>query len=323
MLAALEGGGAHFFRDIADLVARARAEGAAGGEPVTDDELAEALWSLAHRGVVTGDTLAPVRGLLSGGRSAHRAPRRASARGRYGGRPRLGRAGMPSRTGPPRVAGRWSLLPSAETDATVRVHAAAEGLLDRHGVVTRGAVVAEEVTGGFAAIHRVLGAAEEAGQVRRGYFVEGLGASQFAVPGAVDEVRSARGSEEPVVLAATDPASPWGAALPWPPRGEDRSGHQPGRKAGALVVAVDGQLVLYVERGGRTLLTWGEDTRALGTAARGLAEAVRRGALGRLTVQKADGAPVLGSDDPLTTALTDAGFTMTPRGLRLRPSAGR
>ncbi|NYF99351.1 ATP-dependent helicase [Janibacter cremeus] len=322
----LGSGGAYFFRDIADAVARAEVEHAGGGSPrspATDDELADALWSLVHRGLVTGDTLAPVRGLLAGGRSAHRAPRRPMSRSRYGGRPRLGRSGVPSRSGPPRVAGRWSLLPAAETDPTIRVHAAAEGLLDRYGVVTRGAVVAEEVTGGFAAIHRVLSVAEEAGQVRRGYFVEGLGASQFAVPGAVDEVRSTRASQEALVLAATDPANAWGAALRWPERSADRSGHQPGRKAGALVVIVDGEIVLYVERGGRTLLTWGDDPGVLGTAAQGLADAVRRGALGRITVHKADGTPVLGSTDPLALALTDAGFTMTPRGLRLRPTGGR
>src|SRR5699024_5727218 len=152
---------------------------------------------------------------------------------------------------------------------------------------------------------------------RRGYFIEGLGASQFAVPGAVDEVRSTRAAEDAVVLAATDPANPWGAALRWPER---NSGHHPGRKAGALVVAVDGQLVLYVERGGRSLLSWGEDEDTLERAARGLADSVRRGALGRLTVQRADGTAVLGSADPLAGALTEAGFTMTPRGLRLRPS---
>lgn len=311
---ALAGGGAHFFRDLADTLAHDRAE---DEERVDDEELADALWSLAHRGLVTGDTLAPVRGLLAGGRTAHKPQRRPAARGRYGGRPRLGRPTVPQRSGPPRAAGRWSALPATEAEPTVRAHAAAEGLLDRYGVVTRGSVVAEEVTGGFAAVHRVLGAAEEAGQVRRGYFIEGLGASQFAVPGAVDEVRSARPPEGPVVLAATDPANPWGAALRWPERD---SGHQPGRKAGALVVAVDGQLVLYVERGGRTLLSWPCDEESLAVAATGLADAVHRGALGRLTVQRADGAAVLGSQDPLAVALTGAGFTMTPRGLRLRPS---
>ncbi|QNF93163.1 ATP-dependent helicase [Janibacter sp. YB324] len=311
---ALAGGGAYFFRDLSDALARERTE---GEERVDDEELADVLWSLAHRGLVTGDTLAPVRGLLAGGRSAHKPQRRPATRGRYGGRPRLGRPTVPQRSGPPRAAGRWSALPVAESDPTLRIHAAAEGLLDRHGVVTRGAVVAEEVEGGFAAIHRVLGAAEEAGQVRRGYFIEGLGASQFAVPGAVDEVRSAAAPDGAVVLAATDPANPWGAALRWPER--DAGGHQPGRKAGALVVAVDGRLVLYVERGGRTLLSWPSDDETLEAAARGLADAVQRGALGRLTVQRADGAAVLGSQEPLARALTGAGFTMTPRGLRLRP----
>ena len=314
---ALSGGGAHFFRDLSDALARDRAD---DEERIDDEQLADALWALVHRGLVTGDTLAPVRGLLAGGRTAHKPQRRPAARGRYGGRPRLGRPSVPQRSGPARVAGRWSALPVAETDLTIRLHAVAEGLLDRHGVVTRGAVVAEDVSGGFAAVHRVLGAAEEAGQVRRGYFVEGLGASQFAVPGAVDEVRSARAPEGAVVLAATDPANPWGAALRWPER---ESGHQPGRKAGSLVVAVDGHLVLYVERGGRTLLSWPSDDEALTLAAQGLAEAVHRGALGRLTVQRADGAPVLGSQDPLAHALTDAGFTMTPRGLRLRPGSRR
>ncbi|CAM4139239.1 ATP-dependent helicase [Janibacter anophelis] len=314
---ALSGGGAHFFRDLSDALARDRVD---DEERIDDEQLADALWALAHRGLVTGDTLAPVRGLLAGGRTAHKPQRRPAARGRYGGRPRLGRPSVPQRSGPVRVAGRWSALPVAETDPTIRLHAVAEGLLDRHGVVTRGVVVAEDVPGGFAAVHRVLGAAEEAGQVRRGYFVEGLGASQFAVPGAVDEVRSARAPEGAVVLAATDPANPWGAALRWPER---ESGHQPGRKAGSLVVAVDGHLVLYVERGGRTLLSWPSDDEALTLAAQGLAEAVHRGALGRLTVQRADGAPVLGSQDPLAHALTAAGFTMTPRGLRLRPGARR
>ena len=124
-----------------------------------------------------------------------------------------------------------------------------------------------------------------------------------------------------VTLAATDPANPFGAALPWPARPETSDGtkgHQPGRKAGALVVLVDGELVLYVERGGRTFLSWSEDGDVLSSAAKGLAAAVQRGALGRLTVEKADGDRLLGSNHPLVTALQDAGFHMTPRGLRLR-----
>jgi ATP-dependent Lhr-like helicase len=157
--------------------------------------------------------------------------------------------------------------------------------------------------------------------------VEGLGAAQFALPGAIDRVRAAAPDRRdpalpPValVLAATDPANPYGAALPWPAQpGEVASGHRPGRKAGALVVLVDGALVLYVERGGRTLLTWSDDADALREAVAALASAVRRGVLGRLTVQKADGASVLAPGSALGAALEAGGFTATPQGLRLRP----
>jgi ATP-dependent Lhr-like helicase len=246
---------------------------------------------------------------------------------------------MPTRTGPPTVSGRWSLVPgrgaadgSDEVDQTVRAHALALTLLERHGVLTRGAVAAERITGGFAAVYPVLRAMEEAGQCRRGYFVEGLGGAQFALPGAVDRMRAladrprpgdpaARASlaaERAVVLAAADPAQPYGAALPWPDR-PDESAHRPGRKAGALTVLVDGSLALYVERGGRTLLSWTDDGDLLDLAAGALATAVRGGALGRLTVERADGLRA-GGDSPLSLALEAAGFRPTPRGLRLRAS---
>ena len=246
----------------------------------------------------------------------------------------FGRPAMPTRTGPPTVTGRWSLLPGradAEGAQTVRAHTLALTLLERHGVLTRGAVAAERIGGGFAAVYPVLRAMEEAGQCRRGYFVDGLGAAQFALPGAVDRMRAladpaARSSNSPeraVVLAAADPAQPYGAALPWPDRpGETLSSHRPGRKAGALVVLVDGTLVLYVERGGRTLLSWTDDPELLGPTAAALAAAVRDGALGRLTVERADGLTV-GSGvhgSPLAQALESAGFRPTPRGLRLRAS---
>jgi ATP-dependent Lhr-like helicase len=121
-----------------------------------------------------------------------------------------------------------------------------------------------------------------------------------------------------VVLAATDPANPFGAALPWPERAEDAAstGHRPGRKAGAIVVLVDGSLSLYVERGGKTLLTFTADPVRIQPAVDALALAVRDGALGKLTVERADGEHILGS--PLSAALEAAGFHATPRGLRLR-----
>ncbi|HEX8860556.1 MAG TPA: hypothetical protein VGC06_15985, partial [Actinomycetes bacterium] len=231
-------------------------------------------------------------------------------------------------------AGRWSLAPERSAAGTRRLHAAAEQLLERHGVVTRGAVVAERVPGGFAGVYPVLKAMEEAGRCRRGYFVDALGGAQFAVPGAVDRMRSLveRGSgrdrdPQTVVLAAADPANPYGAALSWPDRpatadGEaaERPGHRPGRKAGAVVILVDGELILYIERGGRTLLTFSEDPDALRRAADALALAVRDGALGRLAVERADGGEVYSS--PMARALTEAGFRPTARGLRLAGGPG-
>ena len=197
----------------------------------------------------------------------------------------------------------------------------AETLLDRYGVVTRGAVVAEHLPGGFAAAYRVLSAFEETGACRRGYVVEGLGAAQFSLPGAVDRLRGQlapnRTPAAAMVLAATDPANVYGAALPWPDRADAKAtGHRPGRKAGALVVQVDGALALYVERGGRTLLSFTEDPQVIGPAVDALALAVREGKLGKLQVERADGESILSST--LGAALEAAGFQATPRGLRLR-----
>jgi ATP-dependent helicase Lhr and Lhr-like helicase len=455
--------------DRADLVRSGAGTPGGAGAPVPNGVVAA--------GVPAGRSGPPYGGGLRGGRA-----------GRMGGSRRYGRPSMPSRTGPPTVSGRWSLLPERDPDATRRLHAVAQALLDRHGIVTRGSVVAERVPGGFGAVYPVLRAMEESGQCRRGYFVEGLGAAQFALPGAVDRMRAIAASQASIpaaspgaplspssapaipgsptggpqpqggapgwpgpagslpglpevaesqpglpgvaesqpglpgvaegqpglpevagsppglpgvarspsglsgvagglpglpglagglpglpeteggppggpgappelsggygvpeaapgqawyadraafggpaapdvptvaetpaitVLAAADPANAFGAALPWPPRpGEVPGAHRPGRKAGALVVLSGGDLVLYVERGGKTLLSWTSDPAVLVPAAEGLAAAVRGGALGRLTVERADGTGVY--ETPLAQALADAGFRPTPRGLRLR-----
>jgi ATP-dependent Lhr-like helicase len=235
---------------------------------------------------------------------------------------------MPARSGPPTAGGRWSLLPERNPDATRRAHAAAETLLDRYGIVTRGSVLTERTPGGFAAVYKVLSAFEESGRCRRGYFVAGLGAAQFALPGAVDRLRAlaelptglaTRAKEEPaaraVVLAATDPANPYGAALGWPER-DNAGGHRPGRKAGALVMLVDGRLVVYVERGGRTVLSFTDDPDLLQPAVDALALAIRDGHLGKLSVETADGEQV--RHTAFGDALAKAGFHATPRGLRLR-----
>ncbi|WUS99598.1 DEAD/DEAH box helicase [Streptomyces sp. NBC_00708] len=321
VLTALGGGYGLFFRQIADQVR------ATTHPECTDPQLADALWDLAWSGRLTNDTLAPLRSLLGSGRTAgstaHRA-RRNVPRGRYG---TLTAAARPaSRTGPPTVSGRWSLLPPIEPEPTHRAHALARTLLDRHGVVTRGAVQAEGVEGGFSAAYRVLSVFEDNGQARRGYVVEGLGAAQFAMDGAVDRLRAvstARDRTEPgaapraLVLAAADPANAYGAALPWP-EPPDGAGHKPGRKAGSLVVLVDGELTLYMERGGKTLLAWptDPDDPALRAAAEALAAAARAGALGTVTVERTNGASSLTS--PLGRTLEAAGFLATPRGLRLR-----
>ena len=333
ILDALAGGGAFFFRRLADL-----AQTQAG---LSDDAAMQAaLWDLVWAGRVSGDTLAPLRALTSTGRTAHRSTgaRRSPPRARTAGRRPTGPGRGPSRTGPPAVAGRWALLPDLEPDATRRAHASAEALLERHGVVTRGAVTSERVPGGFAGVYKVLSAFEETGRCRRGYFVASLGAAQFGGPGAVDRLRSyarepgAAPGQRPsaVALAATDPANPYGAALPWPERvvddaaeksGGSRGAHRPGRKAGALVVLVDGEPALYVERGGRTLLTFTDDTDLLGPATEALATALRQGALGRLTVERADGEHILGLGERpsgLRQALEQAGFVATPKGLRIR-----
>lgn len=322
VLTTLTGGYGLFFRQIADQVR------ATTHPDCTDPQLADAIWELTWSGRLTNDTLAPLRSLLGSGRTAgstaHRA-KRSVPRGRYGS---LTAAARPaSRTGPPTVSGRWSLLPTAEPDPTHRAHALARTLLDRHGVVTRGAVQAEGVEGGFSATYRILSAFEDNGQARRGYVVEGLGAAQFAMDGAVDRLRAAstaRDRTEPgaapraLVLAAADPANAYGAALSWPDP-PDGAGHRPGRKAGALVVLVDGELTLYMERGGKTLLAWPTDPEdpSLRAAAEALATAARAGALGTVTVERTNGASSLTS--PLGRTLEAAGFLATPRGLRLRP----
>jgi ATP-dependent Lhr-like helicase len=311
VLELLGGGGALFFRGISDRLGS-----------LDDQTLVSALWDLVWSGRVSGDTLAPLRATLGTGRPAHRPPAT-----------RRRRAVLPTRSGPPTVAGRWWLLPAPADDAAQRAQAQAEVLLERHGVVTRGSVTSERLPGGFTPVYQVLRAYEEGGRCRRGYFVEGLGGAQFALPGAVDRMRamtpgiaptggdegSARGpgggaGPRAVVLAAADPANPYGAALPWPQHPGD-VGHKPGRKAGSLVVLVDGHLMLYVERGGKTLLSFADDER-LQPAVDALALAVRDGALGKLTVERADGASIV--ESPLAAALEAAGFHPTPRGLRLR-----
>jgi ATP-dependent Lhr-like helicase len=302
--------GASFYRALA-AAARGR----------SDREVLDALWDLVWAGEVTNDTVAPLRALRwkrpSGGGSGAR-------------RPRPGRL---TALGPPEAAGRWSLVEGA-ADAfaagapgvpttTERLHAQALALLERHGVLTREAVASEGVEGGFSGVYPVLRALEDAGRIRRGYFVDGLGAAQFALAGAIDRLRAARDSAEGGrgqavhLLAAADPANPYGAALPWPRRGEgDRRPLQ--RAAGAYVVLVDGIAALYLERGGATIQTLpaSDDPAVAAAAVRGLAALVTGGRQRELVIRKVDGGPV--GESPFRATLLDAGFVAGYRGLTLR-----
>ncbi|MDT5163483.1 MAG: ATP-dependent helicase Lhr and Lhr-like helicase [Mycobacterium sp.] len=317
ILDVLAGGGAFFFRQL-------------GQVGVGEAELKNALWELIWAGWVTGDTFAPVRAMLSGGPGRKRsAPAHRQGRGKRP--PRLSRysvAHAQTRAADPTVAGRWSALPPAEPDSTTRAHYQAELLLNRHGVLTRGAVGAEGIPGGFAMLYKVLTAFEDAGRCQRGYFVESLGGAQFAVASTVDRLRSYLDGVDPerpeyraVVLAAADPANPYGAALPWPSRSTEDGPARPGRKAGALVVLVDGELAWFLQRGGRSMLSFADDNAEVNHAAAvAVASLVATGQVNSILIERINSAPVLGPQlpPPVATALTDAGFARTPRGLRLR-----
>ncbi|MDY0984860.1 ATP-dependent helicase [Microbacterium sp. CFBP9023] len=303
VLIALDAGGAYFAGQLKDMT---------GAE--NEQSVLEALWALTWGGRVTNDTFAPIRSLLAGGSQAHRVTRRAPRTRTYRGMSLARTAPRPTSIG-----GRWSLLPTVDTDAARRATVTAGLLLDRYGVVTRGAVQAEGVPGGFAQTYRVLAGFEEAGHCRRGYVIERLGAAQFAASATVDRLRTFAGLADPpprnaVTLAATDPANPYGAALGWPKR--DEVSHRPGRKAGGLVVIVDGSLILYLERGGRTVLCFTDDAEVLRAAATDLAATARARRLDTLTVEKVNGEGVYGTE--LALALQESGFVATPRGYTLR-----
>src|SRR5439155_21582832 len=217
------------------------------------------------------------------------------------------------------VQGRWSLVSTLLRDAPEpgqRRRALAELLLERYGLVTREQVLAAGIPGGFSAVYDSLTALETLGVARRGYFVEGLGGAQFALPGAVERLRAQRVEDDatPLVLAAVDPAQPYGAALPWPKRPADGETRRPQRVAGAQVVLVDAEPVVYLERSGKGLLTLveGGDAR-LYPALAALADHVRAGRVRRIGIERVDGEPVAGS--PLARVPIEPRFRQRPRAL--------
>jgi ATP-dependent Lhr-like helicase len=293
----------------------------AGGASFWDDLLAEAaapreevfaaLWGLVWAGEVTNDLWLPLR-----------APRRLpQLRRPPAGRRRLGGSG---RRAPSAVAGRWSLsarLFRGAPPERERRRALAELMVERHGILTRPAALAEGVPGGFAALYPALADLETLGACRRGYFLEGLGGAQFAMPGAVERLRDLRDAppdEGPhaIVLGAADPAQPYGAAVPWPRR--EGAARSPSRVFGGQVVLVDGAPVLYLERGGRSLLTFPADDRpdALKRGLSALAGWITSDRRRRVSVERVDGEPVF--ESPLERPLADAGFQPDLRGMVLR-----
>jgi ATP-dependent Lhr-like helicase len=278
------------------------------------EELQEALWDLVWAGEVTNDAFAPLRAPRLTLARAQRERTRAGRPGRFAARRRGAGAGAAAQ-----VQGRWSLtgpLYREAVDPAARRRALGELLLERYGIVTREQVLAAGIAGGFSGIYPELSQLETVGVARRGYFVEGLGGAQFALPGAVERLR-AQGADtaSTVVLAAVDPAQPYGAALPWPKRAGDDT-RRPARVAGAYVVLVSGEPVVYLERGGRGLqvLVNHQDER-LEQALAALVEHVRSGRIRRLAIERVDGESALSS--ALGPALLALGFQEGPRRLTL------
>ena len=303
-------GGGYLFTDLL---------GPASEAMTTAEELRESLWDLVEAGLIAPDSFAPIRARLAGGKhgkTAHRAKRRPSRS-----RIRSGRTSFATVT-PPDMIGRWAATPAPDTDPTQRSLAHGEAWLDRYGVVTRGSIVAEDVVGGFALAYKSLSGFEEAGKAMRGYLVEGLGAAQFSTPATIDRLRGHQDSDDLVgwpsgtkepkvyVLAATDPANPYGAALPWPETG-------PTRSAGALVVLIDGLLAAHLTRGGKTMTTFfdgfpdgtGTEDELLTMVVRALTDVVGEGRMGAVNVEKLNGEAAF--------KLKNYGAAASPRGAKI------
>ena len=327
-------GGGFLFADIA------------AEAPGTTEETREALWGLVEMGLVSPDSFAPIRTRLSSGgsrsgRTAHRSKRRPTRSRLRMGRTSFAQAQNAAGAGtPPDVMGRWSLAVPASTEATSWSVAHGEAWLDRYGVLTRGSVVAEDVLGGFALAYKVLSGFEESGKAMRGYVIDGLGAAQFSTPAIIDRLRGLAdspdvtgwpsGTTEPetFVLAACDPANPYGAALPWPQR-DDADGKATGgptRSAGALVVLIDGLPIAHLTRGGKTLTTFIESlpdgidpAEVYPRLVSALTDMVARGVLSPLVVEKCNGSPIHKTE--VAVHLRDAGAGITPKGVRISARA--
>ena len=308
-----------------------------------------AMWELFDAALLTPDSFAAIRRRLveagSGGKSAHRAPRRDRGRGSQR-RLRMGRTSFAQAAKSEQararraalnahasVPGRWAALPLSEATAADRAVAKGEAWLDRYGVVTRGSIVAEKSAGGFAEAYRTLSAWEDSGVVLRGYVVEGLGGAQFAPRGVITQLRRMEDGTDAtaqpvrsVLLAAADPANPFGAALPWPELEEGV--HTPHRGAGALVILRGGKPLAHLTRGARSLtvlgdkqaMSFGDEETSVASniishIVDALTAAVRSGRLAPVVMERIDGHGVMETD---TRAWTAAGARLTPKGLSIK-----
>jgi ATP-dependent Lhr-like helicase len=296
--------GASFFAALHDA--------AGGGYP---GETVDGLWDLVWKGILTNDTFHALRAFTRPPEKRHR-------------KPGAHRSFRSRRAAPPTAEGRWSLVPAAgRVSATEWSTATAQQLLARYGVLTREVAGAEGISGGFSAVYDVLKAMEDAGRIRRGYFVGGVGATQFALPAALELMRSFKDppeDPESVVLAATDPANPYGTMLKWPAASEtdSASGRGPTRTVGSQVVLVNGSLAAYIPRGARQLTVFlPEDEPARSTVGRALAARLAR--LARLEeghagllVSEINGVPA--AEHPFASFLADAGFSPSAMGFQMR-----
>jgi ATP-dependent helicase Lhr and Lhr-like helicase len=281
VMEALDQRGACFFFDLLQMCGQPRSE-----------RLLSAIWDLVWSGLVTNDSFAALRSLGVKTKGRRRSALESSA-------------------------GRWvavSSLIHAEPSDTERLMAWSQTLLERYGVVSREAVVAEGLPGGFTPLYQTYKALEESGRVRRGYFVEGLSGAQFAWAQTVDRLRSERREEDRkvIVLSTPDPANPYGSLLPWP-----QNNGRPRRAGGTRLVLVDGHPVFFLEKGGKKLTTFpkAEDSAVLEVALHGLREVARRNRGRTLKLQEIDGESARKS--PLAARLLQFGFKDDYQGLLL------
>jgi ATP-dependent helicase Lhr and Lhr-like helicase len=301
-------------------------EAAGGGYP---GETVDALWSLVWKGALTNDTLHALRAFT-------RPPERRNRKARLAAGSSMRRSFRSRRLAPPTAEGRWSLVsdrtrlsPEAvakgEVSNTEATTALAQQLLARYGVLTREVAAAEGVTGGFSGVYQVLKALEDAGRIRRGYFASGVGATQFALPAALDLLRSLKDTPdeaEVVAISATDPANPFGTILKWPDPPVAEGGRGPTRTAGSLVILVNGALAAYISRGARQMLVFlPEDEPGRSVTARALA--ARLADLTRaehhrlaLLIGEINGMPA--TEHPLAPYLANVGFSPSAMGFHMR-----